>query len=87
MKAYLFVPLTLLATSLLGTVDARALSEDDKSMATPSGGARFSDPDEQLPTAINLSAGQQSPSAGGIDPSSVRYDFDPASGSYVPHKN
>jgi hypothetical protein len=78
----------LLAVTVLVASQAFALTVDDKSMNTPDGAPRFSDPDEQLPTtglSVHLnSAGR--PENGNIDPSTVRYDYDSASGTYIPHR-
>jgi hypothetical protein len=72
--------------ALLLAHQAAALTQDDKSMNAANGAPRFADPDDQIPGAINLSGA--SPTAGGVvDPSAVRYDYDPQSGTYVPHKN
>ena len=85
MKSFRPVPIALALTALLLAHQAAALSEDDKSMNGPNGAARFSDPDDKTPSAVNLTGG--SPSAGGVDPTTVRYDYDPSSGSYIPHQN
>ncbi len=79
-----FTRLALIAALALSAQQAMALSEDDKTMNTAAGAPRFSDPDDQTPSAVNLTG---KPGSGGVDPSSVRYDYDPSSGSYVPHKN
>jgi hypothetical protein len=85
MKWFRLTSFAVLASTTLGFGQATALSEDDKSMGTPSSNARFSDPDEQTPgQAVYMQNGKAA--SDGVDPSSIRYDYDPASGSYVPHK-
>jgi opacity protein-like surface antigen len=85
MKMFRLACLAALAAATLSAHQAAALSEDDKSMSTASGAPRFADPDEQTPSAVNL---QGTGNAGGVgtDPSATHYDYDPSSGSYVPHK-
>jgi hypothetical protein len=80
-----FARLSLITAGLLVASQALAFSDDDKSMNTPSGAAKFSDPDEQTPGgALHLQGGKAQ--SGDVDPSSIRYDYDPTSGSYLPHK-
>ena len=86
MKLSRFTVIALVASAAFVASGAIALSEDDKSMNTPGGAARFTDPDEQMPgQAVYLQDGKAA--SGAVDPSSVRYDYDPTSGSFVPHKN
>ncbi len=87
MKLVKLLSLAALATVTLGATQASALSEDEKSMNSSDGAARFSDPDEKTPGALYMQNGQAASGSGNVDPSSVRYDYDSASGSYVPHRN
>lgn len=80
--------LTCLAAFTAATLlahQAAALSEDDKSMNTSDGAPRFTDPDDKIPSAINLQ-GSDKGGSNVTDPNATRYDYDPSSGSYVPHK-
>jgi hypothetical protein len=84
LKSIRLASLALIAAATLGVQQAAALSEDDKTMNTASGAPRFSDPDDQTPSVLNLQGAKGE--SGGVDPSSIRYDYDASSGSYVPHK-
>jgi hypothetical protein len=86
MKFLQIASVVLLSSGLLMAHQASALSEDDKSMNSAGGSPRFSDPDENVPGQAMYMQGGQTPSTG-VDPSTVRYDYDPTSGSYIPHKN
>lgn len=72
------------AAALLAATHAAALSEDDKTANAPAASQRFADPDDQVPVAVNLSGANITSS--GADPTASRYDYDPASGTYVPHQ-
>ncbi len=61
---------------------ALAYSLDDKSM-NGSNAPAFNDPDDKTP--LYMQNGDK-PAAGSEDPSSIRYDYDPASGNYIPHR-
>ncbi len=84
MKTLRLIALSCAAASF--AFQAAALFVDDSSMNKPSDASRFSDPDEQSPVQLGGSANLQGTASGNTDPSSVRYDYDAASGSFTPHK-
>lgn len=70
----------VLAASLLASPAAFALSVDDQTMASSSKSANFSDPDDKTPVYMNDKGG----TTGATDQSKVIYEYDPATGTYVP---
>lgn len=84
MKLSRLTGLALLAATAFAAQQAIALTEDDKSMNTSQGAPRFSDPDENTPgQAVYMQGGKAA--VDGVDPNSVRYDYDPSTHSYIPH--
>ncbi len=75
--------LTLLALTLANVSGsaAMALNVDDKSMNNGNASS-FNDPDEKMPVYLQ-SNGKPAPDSS--DPSTIRYEYDPSSGSYIPH--
>lgn len=83
MKFIRLTTIALCAASIFAAAQASAFSEDDKSMNDASGAPRFSDPDEKTPGgAVFMQGGRATSDA--VDPSSVHYNYDASSGSYVP---
>jgi hypothetical protein len=64
---------------------AIALSVDDKTMNTENGTPHFIDPDDKTPSVVNLQ-GSAKIEGGKVDTSATRYDYDPASGTYIQHQ-
>jgi hypothetical protein len=85
-----FSRLTLLSfatATVFFAAQASALTVDNTSMGNAGDSSKFSDPDDQSPLNLGSSANLQGGTpSGSTDPSSIRYDYDPASGSYTPHK-
>src|SRR5579871_451958 len=89
MQMIRFATFAALAAVLMGAPGANALSIDDKSMNNANGSARFDDPDEQMPIQVlkpGAHFGGSGAASDSSDPASVRYDYDPSSGSYIPHR-
>ena len=67
--------------ALFGSVSVMAFSNDERTM-NGANASKFSDPDEKTPN--NYLQGKEA-SSGSVDPASVRYEYDPSTGSYRPH--
>lgn len=83
-KLTCLTPVVLTAIAMLVANQASAFSVDEGSIGTPAK-ARLFDPDGNLPITPTANLGSSPSKDDSKDAASVRYDYDPQNGTFVPY--